>query len=65
MRVIDKVMALLDGLTPEDIAALPPAHRERFAAICKACGQLAERLPNEPKPKAGILSALKNGDRGE
>jgi hypothetical protein len=66
MRVIDKAMALLEGLTPSDIRALPPAHRQRFAALCEACRQLAERLPEpEEQPGSGVLSDLRRGQRQE
>jgi hypothetical protein len=61
--IADKIAALLDGLSREDLDRLPPARRQKFAALCHHWAQLAERPPKEPK--AGILSSLKNGDRAE
>lgn len=61
--MIEKTIAFLDGLSREDLDRLPPARRQKFAALCHHWAKLAERPPKEPK--TGVLSALKNGDRGE
>ena len=61
--IADRVITFLDSLSREELDRLPPARRQKFAALCHHWAQLAERPPKEPKP--GVLSALKSGDRGE
>ena len=61
--IADRIITFLDSLSREELDRLPPVQRQRFAALCHHWWQLAERPPKEPK--AGVLSALKNGDRGE
>jgi hypothetical protein len=63
MSVIEKTVALLDALTLNDVQALPPAQRRRFADICKHWARLAESRVESPK--VGILSDLKRGLRYE
>jgi hypothetical protein len=61
--IADRIIAFLDSLNREELERLPPARRQKFAALCHHWAQLAERPPKEPR--AGVLSALKNGDRRE
>jgi hypothetical protein len=64
MSVIEKTIALLGGLTPADVQALPPAQRRRFADICRHLAVMAE--PRDDKtPKAGVLSHLQTWRRDE
>jgi hypothetical protein len=62
MSVIEKTIALLGGLSPADLQALPPAQRRRFADICKHWANLAER---DAVRKAGVLSDLQTRRRDE
>jgi hypothetical protein len=64
MRLVDRTAAMLEALTAADIAELPPAERRRFADICRRCAGLAEPRGANP-PKAGVLSDLQQGQRGE
>jgi hypothetical protein len=61
--MIEKTIAFLDNLTREELDRLPPAHRQKFAALCHHWWQLAER--RREQPKAGVLSKLKDGERSE
>ncbi|MFZ1105280.1 MAG: hypothetical protein WAN86_20925 [Hyphomicrobiaceae bacterium] len=63
MSVIEKTVALLGVLTPNDVQALPPAKRRHFADMCKHLANLAE--PRSTPPKTGILSDLRQGYRYE
>ena len=56
MHPIVKVLALLDGLTPDHLAVLPPVQRRKFADLCHHRAKLADTRPDTPK--AGVLSDL-------
>ena len=62
----DKIIALLDSITPRQLEELPPVQRRRLIEQCK---HLADRAalagPNGSKPKAGVLTALKTQRRDE
>jgi hypothetical protein len=64
MSVLEKTIALLGGINPADVQALPPAQRRRFADICKHWATLAER-PGDSKRKSGVLSDLQLRRRDE
>ena len=64
MSVIEKTIALLGGINPADVQALPPAQRRRFADICKHWATLAER-PRDSVRKVGVLSDLQARRRDE
>ena len=51
------------GITREEVDALPPAKRERFAALCQHWADFAKLRP-AIEPKAGILVQLKGGRQG-
>ena len=59
----DKIVALLANLNPDDIQALPPAERRRFADWCRRAADLAD--PPAPPPRDGILSHLRSGARAD
>ena len=59
MHPVAKVLALLEGLTPDDLAALSPAQRERFGAICRHWAAAAE--PRREAPNRGVLADLGDG----
>ncbi len=64
MSVIEKTIALMGGLTPAEVLALPPAQRRRFADMCKHWAKLAER-PGDSVRKIGVLSDLQARRRDE
>jgi hypothetical protein len=59
--MIARLIALFEALTAADLEAARPVDLERFAALCRHWGSLAELRNEVTKP--GILSELKNGDR--
>ena len=65
MAVADKIIALLDTLTPESVDALPPLRRRQFADLCRHWAKIAE----EPKalanglPRSGVVDSLDRGER--
>jgi hypothetical protein len=61
--VIDKVIAFLDILDSAELDLLPPAHRQKFAALCHQWRQLADH--RREQSKAGVLADLKDGQRSE
>jgi hypothetical protein len=52
MTIVAKVGALLTQIRRQDLEALPPFERQRFASLCRFVGALAERLPPPPRPGA-------------
>jgi hypothetical protein len=62
--VIDKIVALLDGLDSTELDRMPPARQRKFAELCRHWMQLAERRL-EKKPKSGVLADLRRGHRQE
>jgi hypothetical protein len=60
--VIVKIIALLEGLTTADLDATPPAHLERFAALCRHWASLADLSRKVPGPS---LIAEHKRDRSE
>jgi hypothetical protein len=63
--IADRIIAFLDGLSSEELDKLPPAHRQKFAALCHHWWQLAERPPKSTERRDGVLSRLKSGERSE
>lgn len=68
MPVADKILALLDTMTPASLDDLPPAHRRRFADVCRYWADRADKpktgvtLPR-PRKSEGVLASLARGDR--
>jgi hypothetical protein len=58
MPAVEKIAALFQQLTREDVDALPPAQRERFAQLCLHWGNFAAIRPEAPK--AGVLVELRS-----
>lgn len=65
MSVIEKTIALLGGLTPQDLQTLPPFERRRFADICRHWADLAEQRALNSGAKSGVLSDLRTRRRDE
>lgn len=63
MAVADKIIALLDTLTPASVEALPLLRRRQFADLCRHWAEVAEK-PRAPAPRSGVLLDLKDGHRG-
>ena len=66
--MIEKIVALLEGLDATELDRLPPARLQRFSDLCGHWRRQAEarrRELAEARPRPGVLSALKNGERGE
>lgn len=62
--MIQRIAALLEALTTQDVDAAPPALRSRFAQYCRYWAQIAD--PSKPPPpKSGILSKLRDGERAD
>jgi hypothetical protein len=67
----DKIVALLGELTRSDIVALPPAERRRLLEALEEVHRIAttETIFADARealaPKAGVLRALKEGNRSE
>jgi hypothetical protein len=64
MPAADTITALFEQLKREEVDAMPPAKRERFAALCEHWAQFA-RLRPANAPKAGVLVELRKGRRAE
>jgi hypothetical protein len=59
LEPLDKALAILSGLTDEQIDSLPPAERRRLADQCM---RMAVRCtPVSDIPDFGILRELKHG----
>ena len=63
MPIADKAAALLEAVTREEVDAMSPAARERFAALCQHWADFAKLRP-ATAPKAGVLAQVKGGRPG-
>jgi hypothetical protein len=61
---IEKIDALMAGVTRADIQRMPPAHRQRLAHVLRYIADLADP-PKANGPNAGVLAELKDGQRVE
>jgi hypothetical protein len=61
MTTATKVVALLDAIRMQDVEALPPVERRRFADLCRRVARLAES--DSAASKAGVLYDLRVGRR--
>jgi hypothetical protein len=59
MPIPDKIVALLDGLTLDELDALSPVRREQFRQRCQHWANLASELPGaadmEPKSMPVVM----------
>ena len=65
MSVADKIAALFHVLTREEVDAMPPAQRRRFADQCRHWADFADIRPRAAVPKSGVLADLKRGLRND
>ena len=61
--MIQRLAALMEALTTQDVEATPPALRRRFAQLSRYWAEIAD--PSKPPPKSGVLGDLSRGDRTE
>jgi hypothetical protein len=54
MPVADKIAALFVALTREEVDAMPPAQRERFAQLCEHWANFAKLRPSRPRRRPGF-----------
>jgi hypothetical protein len=60
--MVDRIIALLDGLDSAELDRMQPARRQKLAALLHHWWKLAEV---RPEPKAGVLRDLTDGKRSE
>jgi hypothetical protein len=65
MSLADKVTALLTGLTPNQVQAMPPVERQHLAEQCRRIAALAEPRPEGATIKGGVLADLQDRRRDE
>ena len=65
MSVAEKIAALFNALTREEVDALPPVERRRFADLCRHWADFAEIRPRELGSQSGVLADLRRGLRNE
>jgi hypothetical protein len=63
LDITTKLSALLDAMTQADIDALPPARRERLGQLLRHWADRCD--PPKDERKAGAISDLRRGERGE
>jgi hypothetical protein len=62
IALADKIAALFNALTLDDVEAMSPVQRERFRVLC---GYWAEQAKPRPRAQAGVLRALEAHQRDE
>jgi hypothetical protein len=65
MSVAHKIVALFNALSREEVDAMAPAERRRFADLCRHWAHFAEIRPHPSLPKSGVLAELKRGYRND
>jgi hypothetical protein len=65
ISAIDKVDALLSGITRDDLVRLQPIYRKRLAAALRRVADLCDPPAKSDPPKSGILAALRECPRAE
>src|ERR1700752_46174 len=63
MPIAEKIAALFQALTREEVDAMSPAQRERFGQLCEHWANFSKLRPSI-EPKAGVLVQLKGGRPG-
>jgi hypothetical protein len=65
MSVAQKIAALFHVLTREEVDAMPPAERRRFADLCRHWANFADIRPRQAVPRSGVLADLRRGLRDD
>jgi hypothetical protein len=64
MSLADHAAALVAGIGRDQLAAMPPAHRERFLRDLRRVLAEAARMERDASmPRGGVLPLLARGDR--
>jgi hypothetical protein len=61
LLIVEKIDALLNGVTRKDIEHLRPAQRQRLAAVLRHIANLADPPQKPEEPKTGVLFDLRDG----
>jgi hypothetical protein len=62
---IQKIDALMAGITRAEIQAMPPAYRQRLAQVLRHIADLADPPERRERPKTGVLADLHDGKRAD
>jgi hypothetical protein len=65
MTIANKIVALFNALSREEVDAMAPAERRRFADLCRHWAYFAEIRPGATGPRSGVLADLKRGYRDD
>jgi hypothetical protein len=65
MLLVQKVDALLSGLTRKDVEHLSEPQRRKLAFLLRKIADLADPPAKPELPKSGVLSDLRRGHRSE
>ena len=65
MCIADKITALFNVLTREEVNAMSPFERRRFADLCRHWADFADLRSRQSAPLSGVLADLKRGLRND
>jgi hypothetical protein len=65
MSIAGKITALFGALTREEVDAMPPVERRRFADLCRHWADFSDLRPRGADPQSGVLADLRRGFRNE
>jgi hypothetical protein len=65
MSVAEKIAALFNALTREEVDALAPVERRRFADVCRHWADFADIRPRAHPSQSGVLEDLRRGLRND
>jgi hypothetical protein len=65
MSVAEKIAALFNALTREEVDAMPPVERRRFADLCRHWADFSEIRPRDLGSQSGVLADLGRGLRND
>jgi hypothetical protein len=63
MSVAETIAALFNALTREEVDAMPPAERRRFADLCRHWADFADIRPRDLTSQSGVLADLRRWPR--
>lgn len=62
---IQKIDAMMAGVTRAEIQAMPPAYRQRLAQMLRHIADLADPPKKRELAKSGVLGDLHDGKRAD
>jgi hypothetical protein len=65
LLAIQKLDAMMSGVTRSEIEQLSPAHRQRLAQVLRHIADLADPPKKPDTPSSGVLCDLDDGYRSE